>query len=84
MLRCPTAALARAPLGETRSGSSRLVSPTYAGCPFQFGSCQVLFKCFSGVPLVTLADADRNVCGRNIELYIQPLNYTVSTVPLAH
>lgn len=84
MLRLQPAALIRTPLGETRNGSSRRVSPTYAGCPFQFGSCQVLFECFSSVPLVTLADADRSVWGRNIELYIQPLNHTVSTVPLAH
>lgn len=37
----------------TRDSNSLLVSPTDAGCPFHFGSCQVLLKCFSNVPLVT-------------------------------
>lgn len=84
MLRCQTAALTRTPSGQTRNSSSHLVSPTCTSCPFQFGSCQVLFKCFSSIPLVTFSDADHNVCRRYIELYIQPRNYTMNTVPLAH
>lgn len=62
------------------SASSR---PHNTGCPFQFGSCQVLFERFSSVPLATLSDADRKVCRRNIEPYMQALPYAVSSVPLA-